>query len=324
MKRHRSLAIAAAALIAGQSFLPTVAFAVGERAGVAAAVRGAVKQVSYKTPTAQIGRVVSSGDQIRLGDRINTGPKAGLQIMLLDQTVFTIGPNASMVIDKFVYNPKAAGGGTLQARILKGTFRFVSGKIAHKNQDGVTLKLKVATLAIRGTNVVGQTGGRADVVVLSGTGSNNNNGAPSSAVRITAGGIQVTITETGYGAIVFDNGSGPQTQYFNAAAFAQILNALGIQAPTPPAGGTGTTSQTVNVTANIIITFTGQGTGAGVLNLQIGTQVFSFTTSNTPPTVLPPHIPPPTPPTTSTGSGTGEGGEGGEGNGDNGDNGDDD
>jgi hypothetical protein len=295
MKRHKSLAIAAAVFIAGQSMLPTIAFALGERAGVAAAVRGAVKQVSFKTPSAKIGRVVASGDNIHLGDRINTGAKAGLQIMLLDQTVFTIGPNASMVIDKFVYNPKTSKG-SMQARILKGTFRFVSGKIAHKNPDGVKLKLKVATLSIRGTNVVGSTGGRSDVVVLSGTGSNNNGGAPASAVQISAGGIKITITESGWGAIVFDNGSGPQTQYFSAAAFQQILKALGVQPPPPPAGGTGTSSKTVTINTNIIISFTGQGTGAGIVNLQIGTQVFTFTTSSTPPTVLPPHLPPPTPP----------------------------
>lgn len=75
MKPNKNLAIAAAAVIAGQCLVPTLVHAAGERAGVAAAVRGSVKQVSFKTPTAKIGRVVSSGDTIRLGDRINTGSK---------------------------------------------------------------------------------------------------------------------------------------------------------------------------------------------------------------------------------------------------------
>lgn len=220
--------------------------------------------------------------------------------MLLDQTVFTIGPNASMVIDKFVYNPKSPSRGTLQARILKGTFRFVSGKIAHKNPNGVKLKLKVATLSIRGTNVIGQTGGKADVVILSGTGNNNNGGSPTSAIQISAGGFKVVITSTGYGAIIFDNGSGPVTQYFSGAAFAAILAALGIQPPPPPGGGGGN-AQPVDITTAIIISFTGQGIGAGILTIRIGGQVFTFTTTAQPPTVLPPHIPPPavTPPSGS-------------------------
>jgi hypothetical protein len=77
------------------------------QAGVASAVRGDVRLVALASQPAvagaSVGRVVSSGDRIFLGDKIETGPQAGLQIMLLDETIFTIGPNAAMVIDKFVY-----------------------------------------------------------------------------------------------------------------------------------------------------------------------------------------------------------------------------
>ena len=280
MKRHSTLGIAAAVLIAGSQLVPSAAFAVGERAGVAAAVRGAVEQISYSKPKATVGRVVSSGDPIRLGDRIRTGPFSGLQIMLLDQTVFTIGPDAAMVIDKFVYNPKSSRGGTLNARILKGTFRFVSGKIAQQNPKGVRLKLKVATLSIRGTNVLGRTGGAADIVILSGTGSRNNIGSPTSAIGVLAKGFRATITETGYGAIVYGDGTRSRTRYFDREAFRRLLRLLQIRPPAPAAGGRGPGASTNNLTTNAAIGYTGEGIRQFFFNLNPRTD-----------TDLPPFIP---------------------------------
>ena len=87
---------------------------VGTKAGVAAAVRGPVQQISYRTPQATVGRTLAGGQEIFLGDRIVTGPGGGLQILLLDGTTFSLGPNTSMVIDEFVFNP-ATGTGKLAA-----------------------------------------------------------------------------------------------------------------------------------------------------------------------------------------------------------------
>src|SRR5262249_57735408 len=92
----------------------------GAKAGVAAAVKGPVQQVSFRTPAATVGRNVASGDEIFLGDRIVTGPAGGLQIMLLDGTTFSVGPNSSMVIDEFVYNP-ATGTGKITASLTPRT-----------------------------------------------------------------------------------------------------------------------------------------------------------------------------------------------------------
>lgn len=122
----------------------------GTKAGVAAAVRGPVQQVSFRTPQATVGRNVGSGDEIFLGDRIVTGPAGGLQIMLLDGTTFSVGPNSSMVIDEFVYNP-ATGTGKLTASVARGTLRLISGRLARQDGDAIKIKLPVATVGVRGT-----------------------------------------------------------------------------------------------------------------------------------------------------------------------------
>ncbi|MBT4907881.1 MAG: hypothetical protein HON62_13445, partial [Rhodospirillaceae bacterium] len=64
------------------------------RAGVAAAVRGDVVLIAAAPQQANrtVGKNVQSGDPVFLGDTIETGPESGLQIMLMDETIFTIGP----------------------------------------------------------------------------------------------------------------------------------------------------------------------------------------------------------------------------------------
>ena len=136
---------------------PAVAQSAGTvQAGVAGAVRGDVRLVALASQPAvagaSVGRVVSSGDRIFLGDKIETGPQAGLQIMLLDETIFTIGPNAAMVIDKFVYDPSTEGG-EVTASIVKGAFRFVSGRIAKRNPSDMNLRVGVEVGRSSGTRI---------------------------------------------------------------------------------------------------------------------------------------------------------------------------
>ena len=60
----------------------------------------------------------------------------------------SVGPNANMVIDQFVYDPNA-GTGKLAASVSRGIFRFVGGKIS-KQENAVTMRTPAATIGIRG------------------------------------------------------------------------------------------------------------------------------------------------------------------------------
>src|ERR1700733_12094027 len=77
------------------------------KAGVSAAVRGDVRLAALRQPVA---RKVASGEGIFLGDHVTSAAESGMQILLLDQTVFTLGPQADMVIDNFVYDPSSGSG----------------------------------------------------------------------------------------------------------------------------------------------------------------------------------------------------------------------
>jgi hypothetical protein len=118
-----------------------------ERAGSSAAVRGQVARANEEHP---VGLQIASGEPIFLADRISSGPDSGMQIMLLDQTTFTIGPDSFVRVDEFVYDPNS-NAGKLTATLGKGVFRFVTGKIAQTNPSSMTVRLPVATIGIRGT-----------------------------------------------------------------------------------------------------------------------------------------------------------------------------
>ncbi len=117
------------------------------RIGAAATVRGDVYWLTsdgQKVP-------INNGTPILLNEHVYSGANGHMQVMLLDETVFTIGPDSDMVLDNFVYDPNTTTG-KIAANVVKGTFRFVTGKMHSTDPDARKLKLTVGTIGIRGTD----------------------------------------------------------------------------------------------------------------------------------------------------------------------------
>ena len=170
--------------------------------GAAAAVRGAVKAVA---PGTQVGRVIGSGKPLFLNDHVTTDDAGRLQILLLDETVFTLGPNADMVLDEFVYDP-ATNAGKVSANISKGAFRFVTGQVARKTPENLKVKLAVGTIGVRGTVVVGETGPQGSLVINAGAAPGNNADEPASAIVVENAGKKVFSNRSGEGIRVVPGG----------------------------------------------------------------------------------------------------------------------
>lgn len=149
--------------------------------GVAASVQGSVRI------TGENRGIVKSGMEIFLNDRVITGRNGSLQILLLDETVFTLGPNSDMVIDKFVYDP-ATNNGQVGSKITKGVFRFITGKVARKDPTKMNVNIKGGNIGIRGTIVTGSTGENGSTVILAGPGARNNAGERPGAVYVSGTG----------------------------------------------------------------------------------------------------------------------------------------
>ncbi len=212
----------------------------GVQAGVSAAVRGVVQLARGDTV---VGRQIDSGDPIYLQDEIRSGADSGMQILLLDETVFTIGPNSEMTIDEFVFDP-ATGAGQVAATVAKGVFRFVTGKVAQNDPDNMAVKTPLGTIGIRGTIGGGTVSLARTEIVLLGPGLNNNTPERSGAIIVSNGQGAVTIERTGYGTVLLPE-SPPTPPAPSGAAFLQGLRS---GTPVDASGQNGGTDDTANET----------------------------------------------------------------------------
>ena len=101
---------------------------------------------------AQVGaNAAAVGTIVHMNDTLRTGAKARLQVTFRDNTNLTLGENASVVVDRYVFDPDAGvGEATLNA--TKGAFRLVTGRLSEMPNKDIKVSTPFAALAVRGTD----------------------------------------------------------------------------------------------------------------------------------------------------------------------------
>jgi len=152
---------------------------------VAAEAVGTVTRVQNQ---AQIGSAIAGvGSNVHMNDRLRTGAKARLEVTFNDKSVLTLGENANVVVDRFVYNP-AKSTGEVALRASSGAMRFVGGSIERLQTKKITVSTPVAALAVRGTDFwAGPIDGQYGVLLLKGN------------VRVSNQAGAVTLSRPGWG-----------------------------------------------------------------------------------------------------------------------------
>ena len=157
---------AASLLLASTAAVALGAFAAGaqEKVGVNAAVN---TDANGTPPSGAVRRLVV-GQEVVHNERIVTDAKGQTQILFLDGSSVSVGPNADLVIDEFIYDPKT-GTGRMTITAVQGAMRFVGGKLS-KQDNAVTLRIGTATIGVRGGVFIAdvQPGGKAEVVFVYG------------------------------------------------------------------------------------------------------------------------------------------------------------
>lgn len=182
------------ALLATFCLLPLLgAEAVAATAGVTAAVNQNAKSI----PPGGGVRTVVLGANVVQDERIETDGAGLVQILLADGTTFTVGPNSSLVIDRFVYDPDA-NTAQVAASLSRGVFRFIGGRTS-KTEGGVTLNTPVGTVGIRGgmadLNFTVQGGNTAQIDLLFGNEITLN--GPNGGDRLFQPGYSIVIGPNG-------------------------------------------------------------------------------------------------------------------------------
>jgi ferric-dicitrate binding protein FerR (iron transport regulator) len=108
------------------------------------------------------------GTQVHMKDELRTGAGARLQVTFRDNTVLTLGENARLVIDRYVYDPGSGVGETvLQA--AAGAFRFATGRMGNLKDKNISVVTPVAQIGVRGTEFWGgPIDGRYGVFLIAG------------------------------------------------------------------------------------------------------------------------------------------------------------
>jgi len=142
--------------------------------GIVGAISGTVK-----TET----RELKTGDKIYLNETIISDLNSGTQILLLDQSTFTVGEDSEVVMDTFIYDPET-NDGKIVASVKQGSLKVISGLISKKNPDSLTVEVPEGTLGSRGTEFQTMVStGKTDTLLI-GPGKNNTLGLRPGEVSV--------------------------------------------------------------------------------------------------------------------------------------------
>lgn len=160
----------------------------GGRIGVAAAVKNKVEGSAGGV------RQLSTGSSVFAREVVRTGEQSTAQLLFLDETTLSIGPQSEVTLDRFVFDPNR-GAGSVVLNATRGAFRFVSGSQQSRSYQ---VRTPVATIGVRGTIFdiyvgIGPNGPFAIVILVEGSLTANGQTLlkPGQALIFSKGGVQL-------------------------------------------------------------------------------------------------------------------------------------
>ena len=120
--------------------------------GYAGAQAASVGMITKVENQAQIGSAAAVvGSLVQENDEVRTGPKSRLEISFRDNTKLTLGENAKVVIDRYVFNPEESTGELVLSTGV-AAFRMATGQIGKMQNKKINVSTPFAALAVRGTD----------------------------------------------------------------------------------------------------------------------------------------------------------------------------
>jgi hypothetical protein len=119
-----------------------------------------VGQVKVSSGTVSIERAGQRlpgpvGTNIEASDNIVTGADGSAGITFVDNSRLSVGPNSTLAISRFNFNPTTHEG-NFDTSLKRGTLSVISGKLAKRSPDAMTVTTPSTILGVRGTEFVVQ------------------------------------------------------------------------------------------------------------------------------------------------------------------------
>lgn len=132
--------------------------------GTISSIRGHAHIIRKDSKTAAL----QLNQRILTNDKINTAANSYIKITFDDGSIVSQGENASIIIDEFLYTPDDPEKNHFTMRIAKGVCRTVTGMITNLNPNRFKVKTRMATIGIRGCDLIFQSSRmKDDIYVLS-------------------------------------------------------------------------------------------------------------------------------------------------------------
>jgi hypothetical protein len=130
---------------------------------------GVVNKVENEAQVISASDAVTAtiGTPVHMKDELRTAANARLQVTFLDETQLTLGEHASVVIDRYVYDPNRGVGETF-LQVTKGAFRFATGRIKEMKDSKIAVSTPLADIGVRGTEFWGGQLDKYGVLLLEG------------------------------------------------------------------------------------------------------------------------------------------------------------
>jgi hypothetical protein len=176
---------------------------------------GAVDKVQASVDATQAGetRALAANSDVYFRDRCHSGEGARLQATLKDGAQVTLGENATLVVDDFVYDPFRSRG-ELSLRVVKGAFLYVGGQAERLSGAKVRIQTPVAAIGVRGTTVWG---GPID----------NGYGVIALSGEVTVTGRRGTVTlKQGQGTMLFGDGKPQRAAGWSAGRMGRAIASI--------------------------------------------------------------------------------------------------
>jgi len=135
-------------LISCAAFLGCAGSVFANEAGTVKTVRG---EVRIERGSSMLQAKV--GDPVQERDRLIVPSGGSVGISMSDETLLGVGPNSTLVIDRYAYDPVTREG-KVETSILQGTLRYVTGLIGKANPQAIKVMTDSATIGIRGTEFI--------------------------------------------------------------------------------------------------------------------------------------------------------------------------
>jgi len=141
------VSVVRAALLGATAFaLFGTPFTIGEAAGKVG-ITSATDGDPLGKPPQEAERVLRIGIAVQANELVTTNENDRAHLVFLDGSSLTVGPNAQLTIDRFVFDPNTKTG-ELAINASKGVLRMGGGKISKNN--AITITTPSSTIGIRG------------------------------------------------------------------------------------------------------------------------------------------------------------------------------